>query len=62
MTLAVTWGVIVIVLGLVLESTILSQTDSAGSNSDIDFFSGAQSMNGLVPLIYNASVVILGDE
>ena len=62
MTLAVTWGVIVIVLGLVLESTILSQAASAGSNSDIGSFSGAQSLNDLVPLIYNASVVILGDE
>ena len=53
-------GVIVIVVGLVLESTILSQAASAGSNANIDSFSGAQSLNDLVPLIYNASVVMLG--
>ena len=53
-------GVIVIVVGLVLESTILSQAASAGSNANIGSFSGAQSLNDLVPLIYNASVVMLG--
>jgi len=53
-------GVIVIVVGLVLESTILSQAASAGSNADIGSFSGAQSLNDLVPLIYNAAVVMLG--
>ena len=53
-------GVIVIVVGLVLESTILSQAASAGSNANIGSFSGAQSLNDLVPLIYNAAVVMLG--
>ena len=53
-------GVIVIVVGLVLESTILSQAASAGSNANIGSFSGAQALNDLVPLIYNASVVMLG--
>ena len=53
-------GVIVIVVGLVLESTILSQAASAGSSSNIGSFSGAQSLNDLVPLIYNAAVVMLG--
>ena len=53
-------GVIVIVVGLVLESTILSQAASAGSSSNIGSFSGAQSLNDLVPLIYTASVVMLG--
>ena len=53
-------GVIVIVVGLVLESTILSQAASAGSSSNIGSFSGAQSLNDLVPLISNASVVMLG--
>ena len=53
-------GVIVIVVGLVLESTILSQAAAAGSSSNIGSFSGAQSLNDLVPLIYNASVVMLG--
>ena len=53
-------GVIVIVVGLVLESTILSQAATAGSSSNIGSFSGAQSLNDLVPLIYNAAVVMLG--
>ena len=53
-------GVIVIVVGLVLESTILSQAAAAGSNGNIGSFSGAQSLNDLVPLIYNAAVVMLG--
>ena len=53
-------GVIVIVVGLVLESTILSQAASAGSSSNIGSFSGAPSLNDLVPLLYNASVVMLG--
>jgi hypothetical protein len=53
-------GVIVIVVGLVLETTILSQAGSAGGNAQIGSFSGAQSLNDLVPLIYNAAVVMLG--
>ena len=57
---AIIMGGIVIVGGLVLESTILSQAASAGSNSNIGSFSGAQSLNDLVPLIYNAAVVMLG--
>jgi len=53
-------GVIVIVVGLVLETTILAQATTAGSNANIGSFSGAQSLNDLVPLIYNAAVVMLG--
>lgn len=52
-------GVITIVVGLVLEDTILTQAATAGSNANIGSFSGAQSLNDLVPLIYNASVVML---
>jgi hypothetical protein len=57
---AIIMGVIVIVVGLVLETTVLSQAADAGSNANIGSFSGAQSLNDLVPLIYNASVVMLG--
>ena len=45
---------------LVLETTVLSQASTAGSNANIGSFSGAQSLNDLVPLIYNAAVVMLG--
>jgi len=57
---AIILGVITIVVGLVLETTILSQAGKAGSNTNIGSFSGAQSLNDLVPLIYNAAVVMLG--
>ena len=57
---AIIMGVIVIVVGLVLETTVLSQASTAGSNANIGSFSGAQSLNDLVPLIYNAAVVMLG--
>jgi len=36
-----------------------SQAASAGSNANIDSFSGSQSLNGLVSLTYNAAVVML---
>ena len=58
--ISIIMGVIVIVVGLVLETTILSQATTAGSNANIGSFSGAQSLNDLVPLIYNAAVVMLG--
>tara|TARA_Y100000310_G_scaffold162587_1_gene162559 strand:- start:287 stop:538 length:252 start_codon:yes stop_codon:yes gene_type:complete len=58
--ISIIMGVIVIVVGLVLETTILSQASSAGSNANIGSFSGAQSLNDLVPLIYNAAIVMLG--
>ena len=57
---AIILGVITIVVGLVLEDTILTQAATAGSNSNIGSFSGAQSLNDLVPLIYNASVGSVG--
>jgi len=44
-----------------LKSFLLadSQAASAGSNANIDSFSGSQSLNGLVSLTYNAAVVML---
>ena len=52
-------GVIVIVAGLVLETSVLSQASTAGSNANFGSFSGAQSLNDLMPLIYNAAAVML---
>ena len=45
-----------------LKSFLLadSQAAFAGSNANIDSFSGSQSLNGLVSLTYNAAVVMLG--
>ncbi len=53
-------GVITIVIGLVLEGTILTQAAASGSNANIGSFSGAQALNDLVPLIYNSVVVLIG--
>jgi hypothetical protein len=58
--MAIIMGVITIVVGLVLETTILSQAATAGGSANIGSFSGAQSLNDLVPLVYNAAVVMLG--
>jgi len=57
---AIIMGVIIIVVGLVLESTILSRAATAGSDVKIGSFAGAQALNDLVPLVYNAAIVILG--
>ena len=54
------FGVIIIVVGLVLESTILSRAATAGSDASIGSFAGARALNDLVPLVYNAAIVILG--
>lgn len=51
-------GVIFLIIGLVLSSTILSQAATSGSSANIGSFSGAQSMNDLVPFVYYAILVI----
>ena len=53
-------GVLVLVIGLVLASTILNQAATAGSATNIGSFSGAQDLNDLVPLIYYTVIVTLG--
>jgi len=58
---AIIMGVIVIVVGLVLETmTVLSQAATSGGKANIGSFSGARSLNDLIPLIYGAAVVMLG--
>lgn len=54
------FGVMIIVVGLVLETTILGRASTAGSATNIGSFAGARALNDLVPLIYNAAVVIMG--
>jgi len=53
-------GVLWIVIGLVFEVTILSQAATAGASANIGSFSGAQSINDLIPLIYNMVLAIGG--
>jgi xanthine/uracil permease len=57
---AVIFGVIIIVVGLVLESTVLSTAATAGSDANAPSFTGARNLNDLVPLVYNAAIVIIG--
>jgi hypothetical protein len=52
-------GVLVIVVGLVLSSTILTQAAASGSAANIGSFSGARDLNDLVPLIYYAGIVVI---
>ena len=58
--LAIIMGVITIVVGLVLFTTILSQATTSGEDSRIGSFSGAQALNDLVPLVYIAAIVVMG--
>ena len=53
-------GVLFMVFGLVLSSTILSQAASSGGDANIGSFSGTQSLNDLLPFIYYAILVVGG--
>ena len=53
-------GVLTVVVGLVLSNVIINQAATSGSNPKIGSFSGAQSLNDLVPLVYYAAVVMIG--
>ena len=51
---AVLGGVIFMVLGLILSSTIIDAAVSSGGNTSIGSFTGAKSLNDLFPLVYYA--------
>ena len=53
-------GVLFLVFGLILATTIISQATTAGGDAQIGSFSGAQALNDLVPFIYYTVVVIGG--
>jgi|TARA_B100001750_G_scaffold184845_1_gene153774 hypothetical protein len=57
---AIIGGVLTIVVGLVLSTTVLAQAAASGGSTAIGSFAGAQSLNDLVPLVYYAVVVLLG--
>ncbi len=57
---AIIGGVLTIVVGLVLSSTVLAQAASSGGSASIGSFAGAQALNDLVPLVYYAVVVLIG--
>lgn len=53
-------GVITLVIGIVLADVIISTAATQGADANIGSFSGAKSLNDLVPLVYYAAVVMLG--
>ncbi len=58
--IALIGGVLFIVFGLVLADTILSQAATSGGSANIGSFSGAQSLNDIVPLVYYTIIVVGG--
>ena len=52
-------GVITLVIGLVLADVIISTAAASGGGS-IGSFSGAKSINDLIPLIYFTVIVMVG--
>ena len=57
--LSIITGVLVIVVGLVLSGTILTQAADSGSSGNIASFTGAQALNDLIPLLYYAGLVVI---
>ena len=52
-------GVIGLVVGLVLAPTIITQATTSGTTTGIGSFTGAQSINNLLPLIYYAGLATM---
>lgn len=57
---AIVVGVITLVIGMVLASTVNSQAASLGSNTNIGSFTGAQAIGDLIPLVYIAAILMIG--
>jgi ABC-type transporter Mla maintaining outer membrane lipid asymmetry permease subunit MlaE len=57
---AVIGGVITLVIGMVLASTVNTQAASTGAAANIGSFTGAQALNDLIPLVYIAAIVMVG--
>jgi len=57
---AIIGGVITLVIGIVLASTVNTQAAATGSAANIGSFTGAQALNDLIPLVYIAAIVMVG--
>ena len=57
---AVIGGVITLVIGMVLASTVNTQAAATGAAANIGSFTGAQALNDLIPLVYIAAIVMVG--
>lgn len=58
--IAIVAGVITLVIGLVLADVIVDTAATQGAAANLASFSGAKSLNDLLPLVYYAAVVMLG--
>jgi hypothetical protein len=57
---AIVGGVVALVIGMVLMTTVQDQAATTGSSANIGSFSGARSINDLVPLVYISAILLLG--
>jgi hypothetical protein len=57
---AIVGGVIAVIIGLVLMTTVANQATTTGSAANIGSFSGARSINDLIPLVYISAILLLG--
>lgn len=53
-------GVLFLIFGLILASTIISQAVTSGTATGIGSFSGTQNLNNLVPFLYYTIVIVGG--
>ena len=53
-------GVITLVIGMVLASTVNTQAASTGASANIGSFPEAQALNDLIQLVYIAAIVVVG--
>lgn len=57
---ALVGGLLTVVIGLILSTIVNSQAATSGAAANIGSFSGAQSLNDLVPLVFIAAIVLIG--
>jgi hypothetical protein len=57
---AIVGGVVALVIGMVLMTTVQDQAATSGASANIGSFSGAKSINDLIPLVYISAILLLG--
>ncbi|KKM08083.1 hypothetical protein LCGC14_1727490 [marine sediment metagenome] len=57
---AIVGGVIALVIGMVLMTTVMDQAATTGASGNIGSFSGTRSINDLIPLVYISAILLLG--
>ena len=57
---AIIVGVITLVIGMVLATTVNTQAATLGSAANIGSFTGTQNIGDLIPLVYISAILLLG--